>query len=49
MSSGATAGGAAIFSIPLRGFIDAIYGDLVHFHGSDEFEDDLCIVCLEQE
>ncbi len=49
MSSRATAGSAAIFSIPLQGFIDAIYGDLVRFHGSEEFEDDLSIVCLEQE
>ncbi len=30
-----------------QNFVNRIYSDLVKFHGSDSFNDDVCIICLE--
>lgn len=34
-------------SLPVKSFIEALFNDLVDFHGSSFFEDDICIVGFE--
>ncbi len=34
-------------SIPSKKFIESIYNDLVSFNGSDNFEDDICMICID--
>ncbi|TAL34492.1 MAG: serine/threonine-protein phosphatase [Spirochaetes bacterium] len=30
-----------------RGFLDALYGELVEFRGGDSFDDDICMICVD--
>ncbi len=32
-----------------KGFIVNVYNELVNFHGSDSFEDDICMICMDVE
>jgi len=37
------------FNRPAEFFLEGIYQDLVAFRGSDDFEDDVCIICVDVE
>ena len=39
----------AHFNKPAKLFIEGIYQDLVDFRGSNDFEDDVCIICVDVE
>ena len=32
-----------------KDFIFNIYGELIEFHGSDLFDDDICMICMDVE
>jgi serine phosphatase RsbU (regulator of sigma subunit) len=36
-------------SLPCKQFVNSVYRDLVIFNGSDNFEDDICMICVDIE
>ena len=36
-------------SLNCRDFVETLYGELITFHGSESFDDDICIICVDIE